>query len=147
MRRRLVIGLAVVVFVGVSLLLARYLSTEGRERTAISRLLEAQADGDAARMLDELADGCRSEPRCRAAVEANARRLRRRGEPKIVSLKSSTAYAVGSKTGTTRVAWAVVDEGLPVVQCVDVHRGGSVLSGRTVTLLRISTPIGNEASC
>ena len=147
MRRRVLIGLGIVVFLGVSLLLARYLTTEGRERSAIHALLAAQARGDAAGMLDRLDSSCRADTRCRATVAADARRLRRPGEPKIISLSSGTSYAIGAATGTTRVAWTVVDEGLPVVQCVVVHRGGSALAGRTVTLLRISAPIGNEASC
>jgi hypothetical protein len=33
------------------------------------------------------------------------------------------------------------------VQCVLVHRGGSALGGRSVSLLAISTPIGNESTC
>lgn len=147
MRRRVLIGLGVLAFAAVSLLLARYLTTENRERSAILALLEAQAAGDADTMLDRLDGGCRADVRCRAAVEANARRLKRAGAPKIISLESGTAYAVGDVTAASRVAWTVVDEGLPVVQCVEVHRKGSVLAGRSVTLLRISAPIGNEASC
>jgi hypothetical protein len=146
-RRRVLIGLGIVVFLGISLLLARYLTTEGRERSAINALLAAQARGDAAGMLDRLDGSCRASARCRSTVAADAGRLRRRGEPKIISLSSGTSYAIGSATGTTRVAWTVVDEGLPVVQCVVVHRGGSALAGRTVTLLRISALIGKEASC
>lgn len=147
MRRRVVIAAGIAVFVAISFVMARFLTTEGRERGAIVDLITAQARGDDGAMLDELAGDCRSDERCRSTVQANARRLRRAGEPKILSLKSETAYAFGEQTGTTRVAWTVVGEGLPVVQCVEVHRGGSALSGRTVTLLRISAPIGNEASC
>jgi hypothetical protein len=146
-RRRVLIATGLVVFLAISLVFARWLSTEGSERSAINDLLAAQARGDAAAMLDVLDDDCRADARCRATVEANAERLRRPGDPKIISLKSGTAYAVGEATGTTRVAWTVIDEGLPVVQCVRVHRAGSALSGRSVTLLHISAPIGNEASC
>jgi hypothetical protein len=35
----------------------------------------------------------------------------------------------------------------PVVQCVEVRRSGSVLSGITVALLSLSAPISNEADC
>jgi hypothetical protein len=146
-RRPLLIAVAVAVVAVIGLLLARYLTTENSERSAIITLLEAQARGDAGKMLDELDGGCRADARCRETVEANAKKLARRGEPKIISLRSDTAYALGEATGTTRVAWTVVDEGLPVVQCVEVHRAGSALAGRTVTLLRISAPIGNESSC
>ena len=147
MRRKLLIALGVLVFAGVSLLVARYLTTEGSERTAIKRLLDAQARGDAPGMLAALAPSCGADSGCRATVAADAKRLARPGEPKIISLTSATAYALGEATGRTRVAWTVIGHGLPVVQCVDVRRGGSAVAGRTVTLLRISAPIGNESSC
>lgn len=146
MRKRVLAAIGVLAFLVVSFGLARFLTTENRERAAIADLLDAQARGDARRMLS-LLDGCASDARCRATVAANARRLQRPGEPKILRLDSATAYALGAVTGTTRVAWAIVDGSLPVVQCVAVRRGGSALAGRTVSLLRISAPIGNEASC
>lgn len=147
MRRRVLIAAGVIVFLAVSLVFARWLTTEGSERNAINDLLSAQARGDARAMLDVLDDSCRADDRCRATAEANAARLRREGSPKIISLRSGTSYALGEATGTTRVAWTVIDGGLPVVQCVEVHRAGSALAGRTVTLRRISAPIGNESSC
>jgi hypothetical protein len=98
-------------------------------------------------MLSLLDGSCRRDPACAKTVRANAAKLTRAGEPKIIAYDSKTAYALGDETGQTRVAWTVIDKGLPVVQCVTVHRGGSVITGRTVTLLRISAPIGNEASC
>lgn len=147
MRPRLLIVAAIVVVGVVGLFLARWLSTENRERAAIVRLLEAQARGDAEGMLDELEDTCAADPRCRADVEANAERLARPGEPKIIAYESQTARSPGDATGETRVAWTVIDEGLPVVQCVTVRREGTALTGQTVTLLALSTPIGNEASC
>jgi hypothetical protein len=146
-KRRLLIAAAVLAFVAISFGLARWLTTEGKERDAVHDLLVAQAHGDAAAMLDQLDDACSADTRCRATVEANSRKLKRPGDPKIINFTSGTAYALGSATGRTRVAWTVIDQGLPVVQCVDVHRGGSALAGRSVTLLRISAPIGNEASC
>lgn len=147
MRRRVLIATGIVVFVGVSFVIARYLTSEGRERSAVVDLITAQARGDAGAMLDDLDPACRADQRCRSTVERNASRLRREGEPKIISLKSETAYALGEATGTTRVAWTVIDGGLPVVQCVEVRRAGSAVAGRSVTLLAISAPIGNEASC
>jgi hypothetical protein len=146
-RRSLWIVLAVAVVAAGGFVLARYLTTENRERSAVLGLLEAQAAGDADKMLGLLDDSCRSDPACARTVRADAEKLKRPGKPKILSLDSKTAYALGSATGITRVAWTVIDHGLPVVQCVRVHRGGSALAGRTVTLLRISAPIGNEASC
>jgi hypothetical protein len=146
-RRWIVVVAALAAFLAVALLLARWLTTETRERDAVYALLRAQARGDARAMLERLDDTCARRARCRAEVAANARGRRRAGEVKILAYRSETAYALGEATGPTRVAWAVIDRGLPVVQCVDVRRKGSVLAGRTVTLLRLSGPIGRESSC
>ena len=138
---------AILVIAVVGFLLARWLSTENRERAAVVRLLEAQARGDAQGMLEELDPGCSQDAACSATVKRNARELRREGEPKIIAYESATARALGEAAGLTRVAWTIVDGGLPVVQCVEVRREGTALTDRTVTLLGISAPIGNEASC
>jgi hypothetical protein len=141
------IAAGVLVFLAISALVARWLTTESRERAAVHRLLSAQASGDPGRMLDQLAPSCRADARCRATVAADAGRLRRPGSVKILAYDSKTSYALGAATGLTRVAWTVVGRGLPVVQCVLVRRSGTALAGRGVTLLRISAPIHNESSC
>jgi hypothetical protein len=145
-RRRLVTLIAVgaIVFVAISFLLARYLSTENRERDAVYALLRDQARGDAHAMLERL-DGC--DARCRANVEANARRLKRAGEVKILAYSSSTSYALGHAEGPTRVAWTIVNKQLPVVQCVQVERTGNVLAGATINLRRLSVPIDRQGTC
>ena len=48
-RTKLLIALGAVVFLGISFLLARYLSTENRERDAVYALLRDQARGDVRR--------------------------------------------------------------------------------------------------
>ena len=145
-RRLVVVAVAAIGFLVASAVLARWLATENRERSAVLGLLRAEARGDAAAML-ELLEGCAASAGCRATVAANARTLRRRGEVKILAYSSGTRYAAGSATGRTRVAWGIVDRGLPVVQCVDVRRDGSVLAGHSITLQRLSRPIGREGSC
>ena len=135
-----------VCFLVTSAVLARWLATENRERSAVLELLRAEARGDAAAMLDKL-EGCAASPPCRSVVADNARALRRDGEVKILAYGSGTRYATGTATGRTRVAWGIVDRGLPVVQCVDVRREGSVLAGHSITLQRLSRPIGRESSC
>jgi hypothetical protein len=146
-RRRLPLIVAVLaVFLGVSVLVARYLSTETDERTAVIALVRAEARGDAAGMLDRL-DGCRADPACRAQTERNAARLRRPGDVKVFAYQSDTAYALGAASGLTRIAWGIVDHGLPVVQCVRVRREGNALTGRRVSLQRLSAPIGRESPC
>jgi hypothetical protein len=142
----LIAAAGLVVFVAISFVLARYLTTETRERNAIYDLLTDQARGDAAGVVQRL-DGCAGDPACAATARANARRLKQAGKIRIIRLDSGTAYALGSATGTTRVVWAVVPAGRTVVQCVVVHRGGSVLSGRSVMLRRLSAPIGLQAAC
>lgn len=144
MRHLPLIVVGVIVFLAVSFLLARYLTTENRERDAIYALLVDQARGDARAMRARLS-GCAG--RCAATVEADARRLRAAGTPKILRLDSATSYALGSASGPTRVAWTIINRQLPVVQCVAVERAGSVLAGRRLVLRSISAPIGGEDSC
>ena len=143
-RTKLLIAVGIVLFLGVSRVLARYLSTENRERDAVYALLRDQARGDVRGMLSRL-DGC--DARCRATAAANARRLKRPGTVKILAYSSSTAYALGAETGPTRVAWTIVNRQLPVVQCVEVQRTGSVLTGRAINLRRLSAPIDSQGSC
>jgi len=146
-RRLALIAVAVVVFLAISAELARFLTAESRERDEIFAVLKAQARGDAAAMLRRM-PACAQDAGCRRQTIANARRLRRPGEPKILSLQSGTSYTLGTATGQSRVAWAIVDRnGLPVVQCATVRRRWSFASGASVRLLRLSAPIGNESDC
>lgn len=137
--------LAVLAFLVISGLLARFLSAENSERDKEAALLQAQARGDTAAMLAQLS-GCRASAACVTVVTANASRLRRPGAVKILSLKSSTSYSLTGATGKTRLAWTVIGK-LPVVQCVEVRRSGNFLSGIHIRLLSLSAPIGNEADC
>ena len=137
--------MGVVLFVGISGLLAGFLSAEGVERDDIFAVLQAQAAGNLQGMLDHQA-GCRSSPSCVQTTRANAIELRRRGAVKILTLKSATAYTLTSATGKTRVAWTVIGK-LPVVQCVEVRRRGNFLQGISVTLVSIGAPISNEGDC
>jgi hypothetical protein len=142
--RRLAVAAAVlVVFLVVSALLARWLTTEGTERDAVLRVLQAQARGDAAAILRDVR--CRDDA-CRAQVRANARQLRSPGEVTVVRVDSKTSHTLGSKTAPTRVVW-ITPGRLTTVQCILVRRTGTPLSGQSVTLLSLSAPIGREAPC
>jgi hypothetical protein len=143
-RVKLLIAVGVVAFLAISILLARFLTTENRERDAVYALLRDQARGDAPAMLARL-KGCNA--RCRAAVGADARRLARSGTVKILAYDSSTSYALGGASGPTRVAWTIVDRQLPVVQCVQVQRTGNALTGRGINLLALSVPIDRQGTC
>jgi hypothetical protein len=148
-RRRIRIGaLCGLAFVLVgSVLLARFLSVENAERDDDLALIEAEARGDAKGMLARL-DGCASRPACVATVQANARNpnLRRPGAVKILQLTSATAYSLNGATGKTRLAWTVIGK-LPVVQCIEVRRSGSFVTGMSIHLLSLSAPIPGEADC
>jgi hypothetical protein len=135
----------VVVFLTISIGLARFLTTENAERDAVQGLLSAQARGDGNAVLARLS-GCRTTPSCVAAVHDNVTRLRRAGAVKIISLMSTTAYSLTGATGRTRVAWEVAGR-LPVVQCVLVRRHGNAVSGVSISLLALSRPIPNTGDC
>jgi len=150
-RRRLsrkaiaLIAVGLAVFLVLSGLLARFLSVENVEREDLDKLLAAQVRGDVPGMLARL-EGCAQRPSCVTATRANAQKLRRTGSPKILSIKSETAYSLAGTSGTTRLAWTVIGR-LPVVQCVQVKRTGNALTGIRVALVSLSAPIPNEADC
>jgi hypothetical protein len=142
--RRWLAVLGVALFAAVSFLVARWLATDGAERAKIERLLEAQGRGDADGMAREI-DECFAA--CQDRLARLAERLRDPGEElRIARYDSETSRALGEQTGPTRVVWFLGDD-LPTVQCVEVHRKGNPLTGPTVTLLRLSAPIGREAPC
>lgn len=142
--RRLAIIAAVAAFLGVSFLVARWLNADTVERSAVTALLHDQARGDADAMLRRLED-C-SDAACVAVVRRNAARLRSRGELKIALYQPATAHAVTPRTKYGRVVWFTPDR-LTTVQCVLIRRTGNVLAGMTVSLLRVTAPIGRESSC
>lgn len=146
MSRRLLLALGVVAFLLVAFVVARWLTNEGAERTEIHALLQDQARGDTAAVLARL-DGCAATPACADQARRAIAKARRPGDVKILNLSSATAYSLGAATGRTRVAWTVVGEGLPVVQCVTVRRTGNAVFGRKIVLERLSLPIANEGSC
>ena len=136
-----------IVFLVLSALLARFLTSDNLEREQDVALIEAEASGDAAGMIAKLS-GCRENPSCVALQRKNASnpRMRRAGEVKVLSLSSATANSPTGATGTTRLAWTVLGQ-LPVVQCIEVKRSGNALTGVHVALLSLSAPINNEADC
>jgi hypothetical protein len=147
MRRRALIiaaGFGVFVFLGLSFLLARGLSGSSAERGEVLEVLEAQASGDAAAVLERL-PACRAEPACAQLTRARVRKLERPGPVQILNYHPSTRLSLTRRTGTGRVAWRA-GEGFPVVQCVRVRREGP-LTGGAVELLSVSAPIEAEGSC
>jgi hypothetical protein len=142
-KRLVVIVVAVVALLAVSTVVARWLSVDTDECGQVEELLRAQSRGDVDGMLRRLE--CRDRA-CVAVVRANARRLRGHGELKIPLYQSGTAHALRSRTKPTRVVWFTPGR-LTTVQCVLVRRTGNVFAGTSVSLLRLSAPIGRESSC
>jgi len=132
------------VFLGLSVLLARGLTSSGAEREDVLELVRAEARGDAAAVL-ALLPACRREPACAQATRERVAGLRRPGRVQILTYTPSARLALTRKVGTGRVAWRA-GEGLPVVQCVRVRREGP-LTGAGVELLSVSSPIASDGSC
>ncbi|HEV2061774.1 MAG TPA: hypothetical protein VGR12_02885 [Solirubrobacteraceae bacterium] len=136
--------MAVAVFGAISFLVARWLATDATERAKVERLLEAQLRGDVDAMAREMTD-CFA--RCEDRLTRLAERLKQPGaDLRIARYDSETARALGDDTGPTRVVW-FAGEGLPTVQCVEVRRRGTPLTGPSVSLLRLGPPIEREAPC
>jgi len=142
--KRVLIAAGIIVFLAISFVIARWLSSDTAERSAVVELLRDQARGDADAMLTRLED-CRDPP-CVAIVRENAKRLKAPGEVKVALFQSGTLHALREKTKPSRVVWFTPGK-LTTVQCVLVRRTGNVLTGTSVSLLRVSAPIGRESSC
>ena len=143
--RNLLFLVAVLFFLALTALLARALTVDGAERSAITDLLRAEARGDRAAMAREIV-GCREHPACRRRVADDARTLTRPGSVKILELNPSAGFSLGSTTGTARVAWRAGGS-LPIVQCVLVKRAGNIVKGIHIELLEVSRKIPTSADC
>ncbi len=104
--------------------------------------MQAEARGDAQGMFAQLAAACRASASCAATVRADAATLRRPGSVEVLSTQSTTNHSLTGSVGETRVAWKVPGR-YPVVQCVRVRRSGNVLTGISVSLLRVGPRIGD----
>lgn len=147
MKRPLIIAVGVIAFLAIAFFVTRWLNNDTVERGDVVTLLKAQARGDLPGMLRVLK--C-PDAACVATARANAQKLRSPGEVKIAFYTSQTAHAITDRTKPTRVVWytpARLNAGLTTVQCVLVRRSGNVLAGASITLLRLSAPIGHESSC
>jgi hypothetical protein len=143
--RLLLIVLAVILFGAISALLARALSIDGAERSAITQLVTDEAHGDVAAMV-RLITNCQSSPACQARAAHNAAHLKHQGPVSIGELNPSAGFSLTSTQGTARVVWRAGSQ-LPVTQCVRVRRAGNVVSGLHIELLAISRRIKTSAEC
>jgi hypothetical protein len=144
--RLLLIALAVVVFVALSAGLARVLSANNAERSAIEALIAAQGRGDAAAVIAQL-QGCAADPACVAKQRRNTAGLRSPGHVQLVRLDASTSFSFGGgHRGVARVVWTAPTR-TTIVQCVEVRRGGNVIGGLSIELRSLSSPIGHQSAC
>jgi hypothetical protein len=147
MRRIYVVGIAVglLLFLVISAFLARVLSANGAEQSAITALIRDEARGDTGALLGDIS-GCRADPVCRQRVAENAAALKHPGSISILTLQPSTSFSIAGTLGTARVAWNVGGS-LPIVQCVRVRRTGNAISGLRVELLDVTPRIQSDADC
>jgi hypothetical protein len=143
--RIVLIVVAVVVFLGISGLLARAFSVGGAETAAITSLVKAEARGDGSAVIS-LIQGCRESAACRTMANGLATRLLHPGNVSIAQLNPSAQFSLGSTLGTARVAW-FAGGSTPRVQCVRVRHAGNVLSGFHIELLTVSRRIAGGADC
>jgi hypothetical protein len=142
----LLIVLAVLLFLGISTLLARAFNAEGDERSAITALIVAQAGGDVTAATAAI-NRCDATPGCPSHIRQLARSLRRPGQVELLQLQPSTGFSLAGTIGMARVAWHTTRSPRPVVQCVTVRRAGDVLAGLHVQLLTLSAPIPGGSDC
>jgi hypothetical protein len=141
----LLIAAGLVVFVAVSILLARVFSANGAEQSAITSLVQAESRGDAVAMIGQLS-GCATSAACQQRAAIDAAQLRRPGALSILQLTPSTSFSLEGHVGIARVAWKT-PASLPIVQCVRVRRAGNAISGLRVELLEISLRIRSDGDC
>jgi hypothetical protein len=149
MRRKPLIALivvAVAVFLAISAMLARVWSGDGAEQSAVTALLGDEAKGDATAMIAAMT-GCATDPACKAHAAADAAALKRAGSVSVLQYQASTGFSLATTLGDARVAWEVVDETKPIVQCVRVRRAGNAVTGIHIELLDISARLKSTASC
>jgi hypothetical protein len=139
------IAAAIVVFLAVSALLARVLSANSAEESAITSLVRDEARGDAGAVIGDIL-ACRTSPACRTRATENATALKRAGTVSIIQIQPSTSFSLAGTQGTARVAWTAGGS-LPIVQCVRVRRTGNAISGLRVQLLEVSRRIKSDAAC
>jgi hypothetical protein len=148
MRRRYVIAsifVGLILFVVISVLVTRAVGVGDAQDAAITALVRAEASGDTSRVI-ALIDGCERSPACRSHATALTSALRRPGNVSIVDMTPSVNVAVTGSTGIARVAW-LAGSSLPRVQCIRIRNAGSVFSGFTIELLRVSVRQPSDASC
>jgi hypothetical protein len=144
--RILLIAAAVVAFLVISAALARILSANGAERSAVVALVRAEAHGDL-RAATATISSCADSVACQKTVRDAVAAVPLAGRIEVLSYEPSTGFSFGGSRGTGRIAWRTAPAGRPVVQCVGVRRTGDPVSGLGVSLTSVTRPIRTDASC
>ena len=134
-----------VVFLAISALLARALTLNGDEQSAITSLVQAEASGNPAAVVAAI-DGCRGSAACAERaneVAAAAQASRDRVGHRLLALGRLHARS------DARDGAGGLDRGRIIadVQCVLVRHSGNVLEGFQVHLLKISVKIPGGDNC
>ena len=140
----MVVAVVVVLFLLISAFLSRWLGTENAEREAVLDVLQAQARGDANRMLRDI--DCQDDA-CVARVRANARELRAPGDVTIVRHRLRDLARADRARRARRASSGSRRAGSRPCSASSCERTGTPLSGQSVTLLDLSAPIGRQAAC
>jgi len=141
----LLIAVGVLVFLAISAVLARVLSIDGAERSALTSLVTAEARGDRAGAASQLYH-CSAGAACQGRVAVDTAALRHPGAVSIIQIQPSAGFSLTSTLGVARVAWQAGGS-LPIVQCVRVRRAGTAVTGFRVELLEVSRRIPSDAAC
>ena len=109
----LLIAVGVLVFLAISAVLARVLSIDGAERSALTSLVTAEARGDRAGAASQLYH-CSASAACQGRVAVDTAALRHPGAVSIIQIQPSAGFSLTSTLGVARVAWQVGGS-LPIV--------------------------------
>ena len=122
------------------------LAARGAERSLLEGVIRDQAKGDAAALASGLPN-CETGSKCRSQVDALVKKVSGPGKPlEILQITGGAGSGPGAADGVARIAWHT-GEGLPVVQCVAVRKSGNVVSGFSISVLKVSNPIDREGAC
>ena len=138
--------IGVIVFVAGSLAMGRVLAARGAERSLLEGVIRDQAKGDSAALASGLPN-CETGTKCRTQVDALVKKVSGPGKPlEILQITGGVGSGPGPAEGVARIAWHT-GEDLPVVQCVVVKKSGSVVSGFSLEIVKVSNPIDREGAC
>jgi len=138
--------IGVAVFVAGSLAMGRVLAASGAERSLLEGVIRDEAKGDATSLAAGIPN-CGVGTKCKSEIDALVAKVGAPGKPlEILQVTGGAGSGPGSASGVARIAWHT-GAGLPVVQCVGVRKAGNVVSGFSLSIVKVSQPIDREGAC